>query len=511
MAKRKVLLTGASGSMGHEAFKELWRRRDKYDIVLLLLPIKHDKRLFKTYEAEVGIKSIPGKGVVESKNGELKIVWGDLTNYDVVLKAVEGVDHVLHSAALVAPTADHNPALAKKINLGSSLNIIKAIKEQPNGAECITMVSVGSVAVYGDRLPPVALIRAGDPIMPCIFDFYAVSKIAAERVLIESDIKHWVSIRQSYIAIPDAMSLMDPIMFHQPIEQRIEMCTKADAGYGLIQTLEQDLDSDFWCRVYNQSGGPSCRFIYLDYIDKMMRLLGIGDFRKVIDRNWFCLRNFHDAWFADAHILNECLGHWRETLQDHLNQVKGAAPWYVNSAKFTPKWMIKNFVMKRMANRKDGPLYWVKHPDEMPNRIKAFYGSLEKWKEMDGWDWKLPDPDAESHLLHYGYDDSKSVDDLTIEELKKAAEFRGGECLSDSYSGNRSEKLKWKCAFGHEFEASIALILLGGHWCPECELPPWNYDGIVKKNPFLAQAYCNKHDKDENNFYSEEDCLKETF
>ena len=128
-----------------------------------------------------------------------------------------------------------------------------------------------------------------------IFDFYAVSKIAAERVLIESGIKHWVSVRQSFIAIPDVLSLMDPIMFHQPIEQRIEMTTRSDAGYGLVQTLEQDNDSDFWCRIYNQSGGPSCRFIFLDYIEKTMKLLGLGDFRSIMDRNWFCLRNFHDA------------------------------------------------------------------------------------------------------------------------------------------------------------------------------------------------------------------------
>jgi len=38
MKKEKVCLFGASGTMGHEAFKELWGKRDKYDIVLLLRP-----------------------------------------------------------------------------------------------------------------------------------------------------------------------------------------------------------------------------------------------------------------------------------------------------------------------------------------------------------------------------------------------------------------------------------------------------------------------------------------
>ena len=69
----------------------------------------------------------------------------------------------------------------------------------------------------------------------------------------------------------------------------------------------------------------------------------------------------------------------------------------------------------------------------------------------------------------------------------------------------------WQCASGHEFAASVALVLLGGHWCPECEAPPWNYDEIAKKNPFFAQAYSNTHGRDENNFYSEEVCLKEIY
>lgn len=497
--------------MGHEAFKELRRRRDSYDIVLLLLPNKFEKKLFKPCEQELGIKSIKGRGVVQNKDGQLKIVYGDLTCYDDVAEAMDGVDHVLHPAALISPAADHNPALARKVNLGGVLNIIKAIKEQPDGAERISMVNIGSVAFYGDRLPQVALLRAGDPLMPSVFDFYAASKIAAERAVIESGIKHWVSMRQTFIAIPDITSLMDPIMFHQPIEQHIEMCNSPDSGYGLVQTLQQPHDSDFWCRVYNQTGGPSCRFVYLDYLAKMMKLLGIGDFRKVMERNWFCLRNFHDAWYADSHILNGYLGHQRETYADHVDQVKAAIPWYVKLAKIVPPGLIKHLALKPMAARKDGPLYWVNHPDQMELRIKAFFGSLERWKGLGDWDSGLPDLDVESRPLDHGYDDSKCVDDLGIRELKKAAEFRGGTCLSRSYSGKRSHELKWKCAFGHEFRVSVAAVLLGGHWCPECEAPPWDYDRIARKNPFLAQAYYNTHDRSENNRYSEDDCLAETF
>lgn len=52
MPRPRVALLGASGTMGHEAFKELWRRRDQYDIVLLLLPLQKSKALFRKYEQQ---------------------------------------------------------------------------------------------------------------------------------------------------------------------------------------------------------------------------------------------------------------------------------------------------------------------------------------------------------------------------------------------------------------------------------------------------------------------------
>ncbi|NOQ40756.1 MAG: hypothetical protein GQ562_10610, partial [Anaerolineales bacterium] len=73
--KETVVLFGASGSMGHEAFKELWKRREHYNIVLLLLPTRTEKKLFRKYEKEAGIQPIPGKGI--SSGSGLKIVWGD--------------------------------------------------------------------------------------------------------------------------------------------------------------------------------------------------------------------------------------------------------------------------------------------------------------------------------------------------------------------------------------------------------------------------------------------------
>ncbi len=468
MGKRSVLITGASGSMGGEAFKEILRRKGRYDVRLLLRPSKKNQKAFGKYEGQEGIK----------------IIWGDLGNLDDVLKAVNGVDHVLHPAAFISPEADHNPRLCTKCNRIGTENIVEAIKRQPDGGNSIRLVSVGSVAEYGDRLPPIHWIKVGDPLKPSIGDFYATTKMAAERAVIESGLKYWAIMRQTFIAIPNLYSLMDPIMFHQPPNTHIEFITSEDAGYGLIQTLE--CPDDFYSRVYNMGGGPSCRFVYSDYLQRFFELFGLGDYREILPRNWFGLRNFHCGWYEDSWILNEYLGHWRQSYEDQVKQVENAIPSiFKMGGKLAPNFVVTAF-MKRMAD----PLKWIQNNDK--EKICAFFGSREKWEAIGGWDEYVVERDTRDLRVER----DPLTKEYTLQDMQELAKSRGGQCLSTEYKDIKSN-LKWKCGFGHEWEASPRMPLTG-HWCTQCAPPPWNWDAVAKVDPAIgAQHYLN-HDRDES-------------
>jgi hypothetical protein len=59
---------------------------------------------------------------------------------------------------------------------------------------------------------------------------------------------------------------------------------------------------------------------------------------------------------------------------------------------------------------------------------------------------------------------------LTIEDMQALAKKRGGECLSTVYV-NSATKLRWRCAEGHEWEATprtMKLRLKKGCWCLKC-------------------------------------------
>ena len=55
---------------------------------------------------------------------------------------------------------------------------------------------------------------------------------------------------------------------------------------------------------------------------------------------------------------------------------------------------------------------------------------------------------------------------LTLDEIKKSAEKRGGVCLSENYK-NCGEKLLWQCRKGHVWTATVEGIR-SGTWCPTC-------------------------------------------
>ena len=104
----------------------------------------------------------------------LEIVWGDLNNYDDVLKCVKGCDLIFHIAAFVSPAADYYQKQAMKVNYGSTRNIINEIYELGQ-QERTRLVYIGTVAETGDRMPPVHWGRVGDPIKPSMFDYYGTA------------------------------------------------------------------------------------------------------------------------------------------------------------------------------------------------------------------------------------------------------------------------------------------------------------------------------------------------
>lgn len=166
MTRKRIFITGATGNMGGAALRELLQRSDRFDVVLLARPSRKNIKKLAKYK----------------DNPAVNVIWGDLTDYDSVLKGVTGADYVLHIGGMVSPAADMYPERTLKVNVTGARNVVKAIKAQPE-PDRIGAVYIGSVAQVGNHLPPRHWGRCGDPIYTSIFDWYSVSKCLAELFL----------------------------------------------------------------------------------------------------------------------------------------------------------------------------------------------------------------------------------------------------------------------------------------------------------------------------------------
>ena len=510
--KTTVFLTGATGTMGWAGMQEILKRPDQYDLRILARPSKKNKELLTPLIA---------------KHSMLTVIWGDLTKYEDVLKGVTGADIVLHVGGMVSPQADYRPIATRKTNITAATFIRDAILAQPSDKQP-KVVYVGSVAQMGDRREPLHWGRTGDPICVSAYDHYGITKAWSERLLTDSGIKTWVSLRQSGILYPAILKNYDPIMFHVPVRGVLEWATVEDSGRLLERICRPNVPAEFWKNYYNIGSGADYRISNYEFECLLLEAIGCPKPEKIFDSKWFTTRNFHGMWYLDSDKLEGFL-HFRANvpIKEYFKQL-AQAPSVPAGIKFAAKTKVAKLVphlvkiaMWRMAmSEEHGTQWWIKHRNDpllgskCQQRIHAYYGSYEDylaikpWKQMD-----LSHNSEDAVLLNHGYDETKPLNELDIEDMQTAAEFRGGKCLSETMTkGDLDTQLEWQCAEGHTFKASPRLILLGGHWCPDCfpwpykdDKPrPWNWDKEAKRNPFFAQLWTPLHRPEEDNTYGPE-------
>lgn len=107
------------------------------------------------------------------KNKNFKLIEGDIRNFKDCKKVVEGIDIVLHQAALGSVLRSvHDPITTNEVNVSGFLNMLYAAKE----AGIKRFVYASSSSVYGDEIQlPKVENKIGKPLSP-----YAITKFCNE-------------------------------------------------------------------------------------------------------------------------------------------------------------------------------------------------------------------------------------------------------------------------------------------------------------------------------------------
>lgn len=514
----KVALTGGNGHMGKAVVEMLAQSESVEELRLLLLDDNKSHRFARKLAGRARCRCV--------------FVYGDIADLQVCSEAVRGSDYVVHMAAVIPPASDKNPEASYRCNWLGTKNITDAVRAQEKQP---ALIHCSTVALYGHRNYLHPWGRVGDPLVISPFDNYALHKLMAERYVLDADLDKWAVLRQTGILYKDLLfcNLNDGLMFHTCLNVPLEWVTDTDSGRLIKNIIESDLqgrNKDFWRKCYNIGGGEGNRNTGYETFDTCFSRLGL-DTKKVLSPAWHSIRNFHGVWFEDSSVLEEKFAFTRERADEYWEKIFAKKPLF-KMARFLPEKLVSGLFIRRLLSDYNAPSRWIR--DKEKGLIKAYFGSTlnvnclaDDWKDYpllaegkvsDGdidYD-AMRDPaniDAFGYRLSHGYDESKPDCELGIEDMRQAAKFRGGECLSDHMEkGDLYTKLLWRCHDGHEFYASPYTVIKAGHWCKECLEPGvWNFDIQAVYSPFIAQVWYDTHARGERYVYYYDEQGKATY
>jgi UDP-glucose 4-epimerase len=162
------LVTGGAGFIGSHLVEELLRRGHQVRIADNFVTGKHENIDAAVQAARASVTDLPG--------GAPELIAGDLADDAVARHAVEGVEFVLHQAAIPSvPRSVKDPIASNRANIDATLNVLVAARD----AGVKRVVYAGSSSAYGDTPTlPKHEGMAPNPLSP-----YALQKLVGEQYM----------------------------------------------------------------------------------------------------------------------------------------------------------------------------------------------------------------------------------------------------------------------------------------------------------------------------------------
>jgi nucleoside-diphosphate-sugar epimerase len=245
----RVLLTGALGNVGLYTADALLE--EGHDVVAFDLESRRARRSASRLDPRV------------------KVAWGDVTDPASLGAALEGVDAVIHLAAIIPPHVDEAPELARRVNVDGTRSLIEQMEASRTAKRLVFASSQGVVGDVQDREPP---LRVETPVSPT--DEYGRHKVACEQAIRQSSLQ-WSVLRLG-VAVPTRWIGAPHDLrsgFEISPDARFEFIHPADAGTAFARAVacEQAIG-----KILYVGGGEKCQMRYQEFYDDLMDSIGIG-------------------------------------------------------------------------------------------------------------------------------------------------------------------------------------------------------------------------------------------
>jgi nucleoside-diphosphate-sugar epimerase len=246
-----ILLTGAFGNIGGHVLKHLLDAGRS--VVCLDLATPKSQTLAAGY------------------GGRICTVWGDLRDPAVVERALDGIDAVIHMAAIIPPVSELNEKLATEVNVSATETLIRLMEASPSAKR---LVFASSMTLGGKeqhhRKPP---MRVDEPPSPC--DHYGRTKTQCEEMLHASELQ-WTILRIAAcppLELKSGSADETALIFESSIDGRAEFVHPDDAGLAFANAVACEAAIG---KTLFVGGGKSCQLYALDFYNRLFDALGLG-------------------------------------------------------------------------------------------------------------------------------------------------------------------------------------------------------------------------------------------
>ena len=302
----KIVITGAFGNIGVSTLKHLLeinnQNNNVNEIVCIDILNKNTEKVEKTLK----------------KQGNFKTIWGSILDNDVLKKALNNVNSIIHLAAILAPATEKKPELAYNVNAGGTKNIVDVASFQENKPK---IVLASYVSIYGPMKPSVNPIRASDPINPT--DVYTKTKAKAESIVKKSGLP-WLILRLTAVPPLDLSGANQmEVMFEIPLEQHIEFGHTRDVGIAFANAALREVKN----KILLIGGGKRDQMLNRDFMSKYLQTVGIG----MISQNAFKKpKNDDDGYYVnwlDTEESQMLLDFQKHSFDDFLQELRRKIRW----------------------------------------------------------------------------------------------------------------------------------------------------------------------------------------
>lgn len=251
---------------------------------------------------------------VKELTGKVEIRWGDITQPDAVRQAMNGVDAVVHMAAVLPPVADLKPELAAAVNVGGTRTIVEMLKE---GGGHLPFVFTSSAAVFGpspEATEPISV----ETRQPQPKGTYGETKLQAEELIRKAGIDFVILRLTVTMYLIFRVSDMERMLTIPP-DNRIEFCHPDDTALAILNAVRNF--GSVKGNILVISGGPGQRMAYRDMLSAILRVLGLP---MPPDRK-FTLKPYYLDWY-DTEKSQALLQYQRKTfghyLEDYASELR---------------------------------------------------------------------------------------------------------------------------------------------------------------------------------------------